>query len=75
MRELGLKAGATALTLAAAAASAFYVAGHLRTGSAPLRPAVVSRTATQAASSGSQLSGSPLVKSGDVQPITSTYAS
>ena len=61
MRELGLKAGVTALTLAAAVASALYVSSHVRNQAAPLHPAV--------------LTVSPGVTASDVAPATSTYAS
>jgi hypothetical protein len=74
MRELGLRAGATALTLAAAVASALYVTSHLKNGGAPLQPAVVARPAASPAGGG-QLSVSSSVASSDVAPVTSTYAS
>jgi hypothetical protein len=61
VRELGLKAGVVALTLASAAASALYVSSHLRNQAAPLRPAVVT------ASSGTN--------GGAAAPVTSTYVS
>jgi hypothetical protein len=73
MRELGLKAGATALTLAAAVAAALYVGGHLKNGGAPLQPPVASPAASPAA--GPRLSLTPSVVAGDVQPVTSTYVS
>jgi hypothetical protein len=61
MRELGLKAGATVLTLAAALASALYVSSHVRKQSAPLHPPVV--TVSRA------------VTATDVAPVTATYVS
>jgi hypothetical protein len=74
MSELGLKAGATALTLAAAAAAAFYVTGHLRNAGAPLQPAVVSRPGASPAADG-RLAVSSGVTRADLPPVTSTYAS
>jgi hypothetical protein len=76
MRTLLLKAGATALTLAATALSAFYVTSHLKNSSAPLRPTVLSaaRGATLSAPGGTLTVG-PSVQPSDVQPVTSTYAS
>jgi hypothetical protein len=61
MRDLGLKAGVVALTLASAIASALYVESHLRSQAAPLHPAVV------ITSSGVRSSSEP--------PLTSTYVS
>ncbi|MDQ6789120.1 MAG: hypothetical protein M3075_00400 [Candidatus Dormibacteraeota bacterium] len=72
MRELGLKAGATALTLAAAVASALYVGGHLKTGGAPMQPPAASPAA---AAAGTRLSVTSSVATGDVAPVTSTYVS
>ncbi|HXM58495.1 MAG TPA: hypothetical protein VOB72_24050 [Candidatus Dormibacteraeota bacterium] len=70
MRSLLLKAAATALTVLAAAAAAIHVGGHLKTASAPLHPSVLGT-----APAGGKLSLSPSVRSGDVQAVTSTYAS
>lgn len=70
MRPLLLKAGATLLTLLAAGGSAGYVAGHLKTGGAPLHPAVVGQPADTG-----RLVLSPSVKSGEVAAVTSTHAS
>jgi hypothetical protein len=61
MRELGLKAGVAALTLAAAVASALYVTSHVRSQAAPLHPQVVTVT--------------PGVTRGETAPVTSTYVS
>jgi hypothetical protein len=61
VRELGLKAGAAALTLAAAGAAALYVSTHVRSRAAPLQPAVVTV--------------SPAVTAGEAAPNTSTYVS
>jgi hypothetical protein len=72
MRELGLKAGVTALTLAAAVASALYVGGHLKNGNASLQPPVAG---PPAAAAGARLSVTSSVVTGDVLPVTSTYAS
>jgi hypothetical protein len=73
MRELGLKAGVTALTLAAAVASALYVSGHVRNGGAPLQPAVVSRPGASTTAGGT-LSVSSVGRT-DAAPVTSTYVS
>lgn len=74
MRELTLKAGVTALTIAAAFASAIYVSGHVKNGTAPLQPPVVGRVSALSNGAG-QLSLSPSVRSSDVESVTSTYAS
>jgi hypothetical protein len=76
MRAILLKAGATALTVATTALSAFYVTSHLKNASAPLRPTVLSATngATFSAPGGTLTVG-PSVQPSDVQPVTSTYAS
>ncbi len=76
MRALILKAGATLLSLAAAATSAVYVTAHLKNPSAPLKPPVVS-TGTQASFTAldGRLTIGPSVRPSDVQPVTSTYAS
>ena len=73
--EVGLKAGATVLTLAAAVASAIYVSGHVKNGTAPLHPPVIGGPAAVSTSSGGRLSLSPSVRSSDVESVTSTYAS
>jgi hypothetical protein len=76
MRPFFLKVGATCLTLAATALSAAYVTGHIKNPAAPLRPAVL--TSSQGANVtalGGNLTVGPSVKPGDVQPVTSTYAS
>lgn len=72
MRPFLLKLGATVLTLGATVASAMYVTGHLKNPSAPLQPAVL------ASEQGGAVGGvtiTPGVRQGDVQPVTSTYAS
>jgi len=72
MRSFLLKLGATLLTLGTTVASAVYVTAHLKNPSAPLQPAVL------ASQQGGQVGGvtiSPGVRQGDVQPVTSTYAS
>jgi hypothetical protein len=76
MRVLVLKAGATVLTLGTTVLSALYVTSHLKNPSAPLRPAVLSagQTSTLSAPGGSVTLG-PSVQPGDIQPVTSTYAS
>jgi len=70
MRTFLLKAGATALTLGTTLASAVYVTAHLKNPAAPLQPAVL--TSQQGADG---LTITPGVRQGDVQPVTSTYAS
>ncbi|HXB04072.1 MAG TPA: hypothetical protein VNY77_04275 [Candidatus Angelobacter sp.] len=72
MRPFLLKLGATALTLGTTAVSALYVTAHLKNPSAPLQPTVL------ASQQGGQVGGvtiTPGVRQGDVQPVTSTYAS
>ncbi len=71
MRTFLLKVGATVLTLGTTLASALYVTAHLKNSSAPLQPSVV---ATQGFDVGG-LTVTPGVRQGDVQPVTSTYAS
>jgi hypothetical protein len=72
MRPFLLKLGATALTLGTTLAAAVYVTAHLKNPSAPLQPTVV------ASQQGGAIGGvtiTPGVRQGDVQPVTSTYAS
>jgi hypothetical protein len=70
VRPLTLKAAATVLTLAAAAAAAVHVSGHLRSASAPLHPVVLEPAG------GDGVTLTPAVRAGDgVQPVTSTYVS
>ena len=59
LRALLLKVVATALSLAATAASAAYVTAHLKNTAAPLKPPVLTST----------------IRPADVSPVTSTYAS
>jgi len=68
MRPFWLKLGATVLTLGATLASTLYVTAHLKNPSAPLQPTVL-------ASQQGGLTITPGVRQGDVQPVTSTYAS
>jgi hypothetical protein len=72
MRPFVLKLGATALTLGATLASALYVTAHLKNPSAPLQPTVL---ASQQGSAVGGVTITPGVRQGDVQPVTSTYAS
>ncbi|HSR22328.1 MAG TPA: hypothetical protein VLW53_02175 [Candidatus Eisenbacteria bacterium] len=74
MKSLQLKAAATALTLVAAAAAAVQVSGHVKSSAAPLHPSVRGGAAVTTTKDG-RLSLSPSVRSGDVQAVTSTYAS
>jgi hypothetical protein len=69
-----LKAAATALTIAAAAAAIVHVNGHLKNAGAPLHPAVHGGAAIAVGGDG-KLHLTPSVRSGDVQAVTSTYAS
>jgi hypothetical protein len=64
-----LKAGATALTIVATLASAFYVTSHLKNPAAPLQPIVLT------AVSGGDVTLTSGVQQSNVAPITSTYAS
>lgn len=75
MRALALKAGVTAITMAAAVAAALYVNGHVKNGAAPLHPAVVGRPSVVSTGPGGQLSLTSGVKSSNVETVTSTYAS
>ena len=61
LRPLLLKAGATLVTLGATLTSALFVTAHLKNPSAPLKPSVLSISAS--------------VQPSDVQPVTTTYAS
>lgn len=69
MRELGLKAMATAVVMLAAAGAAVYVGGHVRSATAPLHPAVLDRSGgvSMGLSSGVRPTAEP--------PVTSTYVS
>jgi hypothetical protein len=73
VRTLLLKAAATLLTLLAAGAAAVHVGGHVKSSAAPLHPSVLGGAADT--TQGGRLSLSPSVRSGDVQAVTSTYAS
>ena len=72
MRSFLLKLGATVLTLGTTLASALYVAAHLKNPSAPLQPTVL---ASQQGGTVAGVTFTPGVRQGDVQPVTSTYAS
>lgn len=61
LRPMLLKAGATLVTLGATLTSALYVTAHLKNPSAPLKPSVLTISAS--------------VQASDVQPVTTTYAS
>ena len=76
MRSLLLKVAATALTGVAAVASVVHVNGHLKTATAPLHPTVVGGTpASVSVGADGRLNLSPSVRTGDVQAVTSSYAS
>jgi hypothetical protein len=72
MRSFLLKLGATVLTLGTTVASAVYVTAHLKNPSAPLQPAVL---ASQQGTAVGGVTITPGVRPGDVQPVTTTYAS
>jgi len=72
MRSFLLKLGATVLTLSTTFASALYVTAHLKNPSAPLQPTVL---ASQQEGTVAGVTFTPGVRQGDVQPVTSTYAS
>jgi hypothetical protein len=69
VRAFVLKAGATALTVAATVASALFVTTHLKNPAAPLQPIVLS------AGPGGDVTLTPGVHQANVAPVTSTYAS
>jgi hypothetical protein len=77
VRSVLLKAAATAVTIAAAAAAIVHVSGHLKSAGAPLHPAVVGGAASAAVTVGGdgKLHLTPSVRTGGVQAVTSTYAS
>ncbi len=76
MRTVILKAGATLLTVAATALSAFYVTSHLKNTAAPLQPTVLSASRGSSVSTpGGTLTLGPSVQPSSAQPVTSTYAS
>lgn len=75
MRSFLLKAAATTLTLVATATSALYVGSHVKNGAAPLHPAVLGNVAPASLSPSGKLNLSPAVRTGDYEPVTSTYVS
>ena len=76
MRSGILKVGATLLTIAATALSAFYVTAHLKNPGAPLQPTVLSASgATTLSAPGGTLTLGPSVQPSTAHPVTSTYAS
>ena len=76
MRTVILKTGATLLTVAATALSAFYVTSHLKNPAAPLQPTVLSASrASSVSTPGGTLTLGPSVQPSSAQPVTSTYAS
>jgi hypothetical protein len=75
VRSLLLKAAATALTIAAAAAAVVHVSGHLKSAAAPLHPAVVGGSVVATVGGDGKLHLAPSVRTGGVQAVTSTYAS
>ena len=75
MRGLVLKAGATVLMLGTAMLAAVYVTSHLKNPTAPLQPTVLTAGHGATDNAGGTLAIGPSVQQGDVQPVTSTYAS
>ncbi|MBJ7603009.1 MAG: hypothetical protein JF888_07445 [Candidatus Dormibacteraeota bacterium] len=75
MRPARLKAATTLLTVGFTCLAALYVNAHVKNSAAPLHPAVVNRPSAPASQPESSLNLSPSVKTGDVTPVTSTYAS
>ena len=75
MRTLLLKAGATAVTLAATVVSAFFVTSHFKNPQAPLQPAVLAGNSWNVGALGGSLSIGPSVQASNDEPVVSTYAS
>jgi hypothetical protein len=75
MRAFVLKGVVTGITMVATVVSAVYVGAHVKNPAAPLRPSVIRGSGAQSQASGGKLSLTPSVRSSDVQPVTSTYAS
>jgi len=75
VRTFLLKAGATAITLAATVTSAFFVTSHLKNPQAPLQPAVLADSRSGASAFGGTLSIGPSVEPSNAEPVASTYAS
>lgn len=76
MSPLGLKLGATALTLVSLAGSAGFVSRNVKNVSAPLHPAVVRAAATPAPAPKTRLHLDPSVRASETKPaITFTYVS
>jgi hypothetical protein len=75
VRTLLLKAGATALTLAATVVSAFFVTSHFKNPQAPLQPVVRAGNSSEVGVMGGSLSIGPSVQPSHDEPVASTYAS
>jgi hypothetical protein len=75
MRAFVLKGVVTGITMVATVVSALYVSAHVKNPAAPLRPSVVRGAGAQSQAASGKLSLTPSVRSSDVQPVTSTYAS
>jgi hypothetical protein len=77
IRAAFLRAGATAVALAATVASAAYVTAHLKNPAAPLQPPVLSAGdgASVGLPGGATFAIAPSVRHADVQPVASTHAS
>jgi hypothetical protein len=72
---LVLRGVVTGITLVATVVSAVYVGAHVKNPTAPLRPSVIRGPSALSQAPGGKLSLTPSVRSSDVQPVTSTYAS
>ena len=75
VRTLLLKAGATALTLAATVVSTFFVTSHFKNPQAPLQPVVLAGNSSEVGVMGGSLSIGPSVQPSHDEPVASTYAS
>ena len=75
MRTLLLKAGVTAVTLAATVVSAFFVTSHFKNPQAPLQPVVLAGNSSEVGVMGGSLSIGPSVQPSNDEPVASTYAS
>jgi len=75
VRSLLLKAGATVLTLAAAAAAAAHVSANVKNPVAPLHPGVLGAPPAVSTPASGKLTLSPAVHTSKVETVTSTYVS
>ncbi len=76
MNALGLKLGASLLTLVSLAGSTSFVVGHVKNPDAPLHPPVVRPAGTRPAPTPStRLHLEPSVRVTELAPLTFTYVS